>query len=589
MERQKHNYGSNKPERGHSPYKKKEGFVGRDNEKRGDSRSKRPRINSEDKEERPRRSFSNDQSRRGGFAGSRDERPRRSFDNDRPKRSFDNNREDRPSRSFDNDRPKRSFDTNREERPRRTFDNDRPKRSFDNNREERPSRSFGGNRDERPRRNFDNDRPKRSFDNNREDRPGRSFGENRDERPRRNFDNDRPKRSFDNNREDRPRRDFDNDRPKRSFSEYRDERPKIDFDTDRPKISFDNNREERPRRDFDNDRPKISFDNNREERPRRDFDNDRPRRSFDNNREERPRRDFDNDRPRRSFDNDRPKRSFSENRGERPRRSFDNDRGKRDDFFEVSGNSQGYDEVQTGKDGLIRLNKYISNSGICSRREADELIKAGAVTVNGEVVTEMGYKVTVDDVVVYGGERLANERKKYLLLNKPKGYITTLDDPQNRKTVLSLIDRACKERLYPVGRLDRNTTGLLLFTNDGEMTKKLTHPSFGARKIYHVELDKALTHADMQQIMDGIELEDGRIVADDIQYVGAGDDKKIVGIELHSGKNRIVRRIFASLGYEVFKLDRVAFAGLNKKALPRGQFRFLTDKEVGFLKMLKAN
>ncbi|MFA6200776.1 MAG: pseudouridine synthase [Bacteroidales bacterium] len=547
MERQKHNYGSNKPERGHSPYKKKEGFVGRDNEKRGDSRSKRPRINSEDKEERPRRSFSNDQSRRGGFAGSRDERPRRTFDNDRPKRSFDNNREDRPSRSFGE---------NRDERPRRSFDNDRPKRSFDTNREDRPSRSFGGNREERPRRSFDNDRPKRSFDTNREDRPSRSF------------DNDRPKRSFDTNREDRPSRSFDNDRPKRSFSEYRDERPKIDFDTDRPK---------------------ISFDNNREERPRRDFDNDRPRRSFDNNREERPRRDFDNDRPRRSFDNDRPKRSFSENRGERPRRSFDNDRRKRDDFFEVSGNSQGYDEVQTGKDGLIRLNKYISNSGICSRREADELIKAGAVTVNGEVVTEMGYKVTVDDVVVYGGERLANERKKYLLLNKPKGYITTLDDPQNRKTVLSLIDRACKERLYPVGRLDRNTTGLLLFTNDGEMTKKLTHPSFGARKIYHVELDKALTHADMQQIMDGIELEDGRIVADDVQYVGAGDDKKIVGIELHSGKNRIVRRIFASLGYEVFKLDRVAFAGLNKKALPRGQFRFLTDKEVGFLKMLKAN
>ena len=517
MEREKRNYGSNKPERGHSPYKKKEGFVGRDNEKRGDSRSKRPRINSEDKEERPRRSFSNDQSRRGGFAGSRDERPRRSFDNDRPKRSFDTNRE------------------------------------------ERPSRSFGGNREDRPRRSFDNDRPKRSFDNNREDRPSRSFGENREERPRRDFDNDRPKRSFDTNREDSPSRSFDNDRPKRSFSEYRDERPKRDFDTDRPKISFDNNREERPRRDFDNDRPKRSFDNNREERPRRDFDNDRPR------------------------------RSFSENRGERPRRSFDNDRGKRDDFFEVSGNSQGYDEVQTGKDGLIRLNKYISNSGICSRREADELIKAGAVTVNGEVVAEMGYKVTVDDVVVYGGERLANERKKYLLLNKPKGYITTLDDPQNRKTVLSLIDRACKERLYPVGRLDRNTTGLLLFTNDGEMTKKLTHPSFGARKIYHVELDKALTHADMQQIMDGIELEDGRIVADDIQYVGAGDDKKIVGIELHSGKNRIVRRIFASLGYEVFKLDRVAFAGLNKKALPRGQFRFLTDKEVGFLKMLKAN
>ncbi|MCK9163569.1 MAG: rRNA pseudouridine synthase, partial [Bacteroidales bacterium] len=217
------------------------------------------------------------------------------------------------------------------------------------------------------------------------------------------------------------------------------------------------------------------------------------------------------------------------------------------------------------------------------------LIKAGTVSVNGLVVTEMGFKVSIEDAVVYGGERLVNERKKYLLLNKPKGYITTLDDPQDRKTVLSLISKACKERLYPVGRLDRNTTGLLLFTNDGEITKKLTHPSFGARKIYHVELDKALTHADMQHIMDGVELEDGRIEADDIQYVGGGDDKKMIGIELHSGKNRIVRRIFASLGYEVFKLDRVSFAGLTKKNLPRGNYRFLTDQEISFLKMLKAN
>ena len=184
---------------------------------------------------------------------------------------------------------------------------------------------------------------------------------------------------------------------------------------------------------------------------------------------------------------------------------------------------------------------------------------------------------------------MVNEHKKYLLLNKPKGYITTLDDPQERKTVLSLIKNACKERLYPVGRLDRNTTGLLLFTNDGEMTKKLTHPSFGARKIYHVELDKPLTHADIQQIMDGVELEDGRIAADDIQYVGEAEDRRIVGLELHSGKNRIVRRIFASLGYEVMKLDRVAFASLTKKNLPRGNYRFLTDQEVSFLKMIKAN
>jgi len=238
---------------------------------------------------------------------------------------------------------------------------------------------------------------------------------------------------------------------------------------------------------------------------------------------------------------------------------------------------------------LIRLNKYISNSGICSRREADELIKAGAVTVNGQVVTEMGNKVKPEDTVVYGGERLTSERKKYLLLNKPKGYITTLDDPQKRNTVLSLIEGACRERLYPVGRLDRNTTGVLLFTNDGELTKKLTHPSFGARKIYSAELDKPLSRADLEQLLSGVELEDGTSHADQVEYAMDGSDKKKVGVELHSGKNRIVRRMFEALGYEVVKLDRVSFAGLTKKALPKGTYRFLTDQEVSFLKMLPNN
>ena len=410
MERQKRNYGENKPERGRSPYKKREGFASRDSEQRNDSSSRRPRIEKEGKVERPQRNFSSDNSRRSYNENRSDERPRRSFN-----------------------------DNKREENPQREYNQDRPRRSFDNNRSD--------------------DRPRRSFDNNRS--------------------------------EDRPKRDFGSSRV-----------------------------ELRPRKSFDSKRPRLKKD---------------------------------------------------------------------DDYFQISGNSKGYSEVLTSKDGLIRLNKYISNSGICSRREADELIQAGTVTVNGEVVTQMGFKVSIDDVVVYGGERLVNEHKKYLLLNKPKGYITTLDDPQERKTVLSLIKNACKERLYPVGRLDRNTTGLLLFTNDGEMTKKLTHPSFGARKIYHVELDKPLTHADIQQIMDGVELEDGKIAADDIQYVGEGEDRRIVGLELHSGKNRIVRRIFASLGYEVMKLDRVAFASLTKKNLPRGNYRFLTDQEVSFLKMIKAN
>ncbi len=237
-------------------------------------------------------------------------------------------------------------------------------------------------------------------------------------------------------------------------------------------------------------------------------------------------------------------------------------------------------------DGTTRLNKYIANAGICSRREADKLIAAGSVTVNGKVVTEMGFQVHEGDVVNYGGETLRSERKRYFLLNKPKGFITTVDDPQNRETVMMLIDGACSERIYPVGRLDRNTTGLLLFTNDGDLARRLTHPSTGVYKIYQVELDKPVTHNDMKQMLEGIELEDGPIHVDDVQYVQGANDKRIVGVELHSGKNRIVRRIFEHLGYNVHKLDRVVFAGLTKKDLPRGRYRELTEKEVGYLMMI---
>ena len=236
--------------------------------------------------------------------------------------------------------------------------------------------------------------------------------------------------------------------------------------------------------------------------------------------------------------------------------------------------------------GLTRLNKYIANAGICSRREADKLIAAGAVMVNGVVVSELGYKVKPGDVVSYGGQTLKSEPKRYVLLNKPKGYITTVDDPQERQTVMQLVDNACSERIYPVGRLDRNTTGLLLFTNDGELSRKLTHPSTGVYKIYHVELNHPLTREDMRRMTEGIVLEDGPIAVDEVQYVGNGEDKRIVGVVLHSGRNRIVRRIFESMGYDIHKLDRVVFAGLTKKDLPRGRWRMLTEKEVGFLKML---
>lgn len=462
MENRKRNYGENKPERGQSPYKRKE-------------------------------------IRRSSESHSR--RENSSFGDENPRRRFNSDSEERPQRNYSSDRR-----------------NDYPRRRFDNNSEERPQRDYSDRRNENSRRRYNN---------NSEERPQRDFSERKNNNQRRRFNNDS---------EDRPQRDYSSDRR-----------------NDNQRRSFNNETEERPKRNFG------------EKRPRKDFRESR----YGFSRKESSNRDFSE---RKRFNDERPMR-----------------RRGHDDFIRESGNSYGYDEISLGKDGLIRLNKYISNSGICSRREADELIKVGAVTVNGEVVTEMGHKVSPDDVIVYGGERLVNERKKYLLLNKPKGYITTMDDPRDRKTVLSLIGKACKERLYPVGRLDRNTTGLLLFTNDGELTKKLTHPSFGAKKIYHVELDKPLTHADMQTILEGIELEDGMINADDIQYVGDGDDKRVVGIELHSGKNRIVRRIFASLGYEVYKLDRVAFASLSKKNLPRGTYRFLTDKEVSFLKMLKTN
>ena len=259
---------------------------------------------------------------------------------------------------------------------------------------------------------------------------------------------------------------------------------------------------------------------------------------------------------------DRPRRETSE----RPKRQSE------------SGRVEPFDDSKE-----MRINKYISNCGYCSRREADTLIAAGAVKVNGVVVSELGSKVLPTDKVQIGDVTLNREASRYILLNKPKGYITTSDDPFDRKTVMSLVTNACRERIYPVGRLDRNTSGLLLFTNDGDLAKKLTHPKFGVRKLYHVGLDKALSKNDMLAIADGITLDDGPVSVDEIAYVN--DDKKEIGIELHSGQNRVVRRIFESLGYEVEKLDRVVFANLTKKDLARGRWRLLEQHEINTLKM----
>lgn len=237
------------------------------------------------------------------------------------------------------------------------------------------------------------------------------------------------------------------------------------------------------------------------------------------------------------------------------------------------------------KNGETRLNKYIAHSGVCSRREADKLIESGVVTVNGKVVTEMGHKIQRTDKVVMGGQLLRAERLQYVLLNKPKDFVTTTKDPKHDKVVMNLVEKACEERIYPVGRLDRNTTGVLLFTNDGDMAKYLTHPKHRVTKIYRVTLNKELTKRHFEEIEEGFELDDGFIKADKLSYVEDRDTRKEVGIEIHSGRNRIVRRIFEHLGYEVVKLDRVMFAGLTKKDLPRGRWRHLSRDEVSFLKM----
>ena len=436
--------------------------------------------------------------------------------------------------------------------------------------ERRGDRRFGDRKfGDRPRRRFDDDE---RGEGRREDRPRRRFDD--EDRPRRRFnDEDRPRGERRSRDEERPRRRFDDeDRPRRRFNDEDRPRERRFRDEDRPRRRFDD--EDRPHRRFnDEDRPRGERRSRDEERPRRRFDDERPRRRFD-----------DEDRPRRRFnDEDRPRGG---------RRYDDRPRGRRSDEEEPRRGRKGYVREKDPMydrpraTGEIRLNKYLADCGICSRREADDLIKAGCVEVNGEVITTMGYKVKTTDKVVYGGQTLNREKLRYILLNKPKGYITTSDDPYERDTVMELVKDACPERVYPVGRLDKQTTGLLLFTNDGDLAKRLTHPSSEVPKLYHVILDKPLTKNDMLRISEGIELDDGPIAADNIAYDQDDDTKKSIGIELHSGRNRIVRRIFEHLGYEVTKLDRVMFAGLDKYKLPRGEWRFLTDLEVNNLKKI---
>ncbi len=421
------------------------------------------------------------------------------------------------------------------------------------NRTGRPAYGQGGER-----RSYGQSRPRYGEDRPRygEDRPRYSEDRPRSSSDRPRYGSDRPRYGS-----DRPR--YNNDRPQRSEGSPR-------YGEDRP--HYDG---ERPR--YNNDRPRFGSD-----RPR--YNNDRPQRS-----ENRPR--FGEDRPR--FSEGRPQR-FKPAPRKPARKSgphFTNtdeaginqmlSRKPQIDNHAFSDN----DTVPTPIKEEIRLNKFIANSGVCSRREADTLIQAGVVTVNGEVVTELGTKVNVlKDDIRFNGERLKGEEKVYIVMNKPKGFVTSASDPHADKTVMDLI-KGCSSRVFPVGRLDKNTTGVLMFTNDGEIAEQLTHPSFNKKKIYQVILDKALDEADKEKILvEGLELNDGVIKADELEYIDAGDHRKL-GIEIHSGKNRIVRRIFESLGYTVKALDRVYFAGLTKKGLKKGEWRYLSEGEVNVLRM----
>ncbi|MCR4766220.1 MAG: RNA-binding S4 domain-containing protein [Bacteroidaceae bacterium] len=434
---------------------------------------------------------------------------------------------------------------------------------------------------------------------NREARPQRVFTNDRPYRPRFNPNADnsnRQQRVYNNGGEQRPYR------PRFNSNDGGEQRPY------RPRFNSNDGGEQRPYR------PRFNSNDGGEQRPYRPrYNNDggeqRPYRPRYNNEggEQRPYRPrYNNDggeqrpyRPRFNNNENGEQRLYhprynnegGEQRSYRPRTNGGGQYGKPGRMQQRRGGYMKpnnhrpieYTEVYTPEDD-IRLNKFLANAGICSRREADEYIQAGVVTVNGEVVKELGTKIKRGDEVKFHDQPVSIERKIYVLLNKPKDCVTTTDDPQARKTVMDIIKGACPERIYPVGRLDRNTTGVLLLTNDGELASKLTHPKFEKKKIYRVKLDKDLTQDDMNKIVSGIELEDGEIHADEIAY--ADDIKKNdIGIEIHSGKNRVVRRIFEHLGYKVIKLDRVFFAGLTKKGLKRGDWRFLTQQEVNFLRM----
>ena len=422
----------------------------------------------------------------------------------------------------------------------------------------------------------------------------REYGARRDSDRRPS--SDRPRRSFGSGSSDRPRRAFGEDSERRSYGD-RPQRRTFGEGGDRPRRSFGEGSERRPAAGDRPRRPRIGERTAGTDRPQRRTygeGGDRPRRSFGEGSE---RRSFGGDRPQRRTYGDRPERrgfgDRSQQRRPAGRKDFSHFRNEEESGISkmISRRPQLDAEFNSDNDmvmapikEVVRLNKFIANSGVCSRREADNFILAGVVTVNGEVVTELGTKVNIaTDDIRFNGERLKGESKVYIVMNKPKGFVTTASDPHADKTVMDLL-KGCPTRVFPVGRLDKNTTGVLMFTNDGEIAEKLTHPSYDKKKIYQVSLDSKLRGEDYDKILSGIELSDGVIAADELEYIEEDDHRKL-GIEIHSGKNRIVRRIFESLGYEVKALDRVYFAGLTKKGLKRGEWRFLTEGEINLLRM----
>ncbi len=469
---------------------------------------------------------------------------------DAPKPSRnDGPRSDEPKARRDDERKPSRNDGPRPYEPRARRDDERKPRRSDGPREEayKPKRSSSSNAD----RVFNKPTLKRS-DVERLQSP--DYQPTKFERNR--HEDDAPRRE--------PRKDNDRDRPSGERPGRRDVKSSDAFRS-RPEERDD----DRPNRSDDrtSERPAREVRSPRGSRPERPEPKERYNPREDRREQEEKEKQATEGESRRVGKFTRPPRyDFSDYEDKKPKSRKKEDFKKHED------------------DDVLRLNRYIANAGICSRREADELIASGQITVNNEVVTEMGFKVKRSDAVKYGKKLLNPEKLVYLLINKPKDYITTTEDPEERRTVMDLVAGACAERIYPVGRLDRNTTGLLLLTNDGELAKKLTHPSSNIKKIYQVELDKPITIEDFEQLKEGVELEDGFVKPDDLGIVTP--DAMVVGIEIHSGKNRVVRRLFDHLGYEVQKLDRTVFAGLNKKDLPRGKWRFLGEKEVVRLKFL---